>query len=85
MTLNAIVSAPGLALVSRIAWRSVPAPVSPVDVTVQVFADAEAAARKSGMPMTIERGFIVWHSYGSEKAFMRNTAIWARVTLLAGQ
>ncbi len=32
--LKAIVSAPGLALASRIAWRSVPAPESAVEVTV---------------------------------------------------
>ena len=32
--LKAIVSAPGLALASRIAWRRVPAPESAVEVTV---------------------------------------------------
>ncbi len=32
--LNAIVSGPALALASRIAWRSVPAPASAIDVTV---------------------------------------------------
>ena len=34
VTLNAIVSGPEFALASRIAWRSVPAPESAVDVTV---------------------------------------------------
>ena len=34
MMLKAIVSAPGLASASRIAWRRVPAPVSAVEVTV---------------------------------------------------
>ena len=32
--LKAIVSAPGFALASGIAWRSVPAPLSAVEVTV---------------------------------------------------
>ena len=47
-TLNAIVSSPALALASRIACRSEPAPESAVFVTVYVFAlTAEAAARST--------------------------------------
>ena len=34
VTLKAMVSAPGFALASRIAWRRVPAPESAVEVTV---------------------------------------------------
>jgi hypothetical protein len=36
--LKAIVSAPGLLLASKIAWRKEPAPLSAVFVTVKVFA-----------------------------------------------
>ena len=42
--LNAIVSSPGFALASRMAWRSDPAPVSFVFDTVKV-------AARSGSPM----------------------------------
>ncbi len=45
--LNAIVSAPGFALASRIAWRNDPAPESAVVVTVKVAAGADAAADRA--------------------------------------
>src|SRR4051812_26609191 len=43
---KAIVSAPGVALESRIAWRRDPAPESVVVVTVKVAAESDAAAAK---------------------------------------
>ena len=45
--LNAMVSAPGFALASRMAWRSDPAPASAVDVTVNVAARAAQTTRKA--------------------------------------
>jgi hypothetical protein len=42
---NAIVSKPGLAFASRIAWRRLPAPESAVVVTVKVAAVSGAATR----------------------------------------
>ena len=56
--LNAIVSAPGLALASRIAWRSEPAPASAVDVTVYVAARAATDGQPGG-----DRGAEALHTF----------------------
>ena len=47
---KAIVSGPGLALASSIAWRSEPGPVSSVFVTVKVAPETPAGARRRGRP-----------------------------------